>query len=512
MTKLAFVLESGREVSVPLTDHMPLGRLAEMTAALTDLKQAHDEAIEAVELLRTERDQKVSLIQHLKSECESRTDELESLTSERDALLASIESLNERNEATLLDVRKLEITAKEKEADLDRLNERISDARARVQESQSSATAHEAEAKATRQQFEHLTRLRIQADGELKSTLQGLAEAKSALQENQQRCEGLKQQKETLTKELADLETVHGERQKQVLDLEGRISFLEAERNGAEAKSAETLRLKDEAEQALAKTLADLEAQRSDVEAAHQTLQSHESALARAKKELIEIDSSKQKTEASLAAAQETLSSTENLIETANETLAGLEEAVSKKTDRSKCLDQSIADSEIQVAELNGKLTALNQTKEDTTKTISELSERREQLESSIEELSASEAREQARLAQAKTEADDFDQTQTLRVAELQGQIDAAQKELAQLETRLLPLRDWKLVMDKRQAELKALPSDSVEARNLRNDMEMAMATLRHLLSAPSSNCWGSSQNTPNATLQRLGVTSSSDK
>ena len=42
MTKLAFVLEDGREVQLPLAEGYPLGRLAEVTAALHEVEEKED--------------------------------------------------------------------------------------------------------------------------------------------------------------------------------------------------------------------------------------------------------------------------------------------------------------------------------------------------------------------------------------------------------------------------------------------------------------------------------------
>jgi hypothetical protein len=62
------------------------------------------------------------------------------------------------------------------------------------------------------------------------------------------------------------------------------------------------------------------------------------------------------------------------------------------------------------------------------------------------------------------------------------------EQELSELEAQLLPLRDWKTNMDQFQAILASSPADSLEARNARNDIDMAMATLRYLLSNAGAN------------------------
>lgn len=104
-------------------------------------------------------------------------------------------------------------------------------------------------------------------------------------------------------------------------------------------------------------------------------------------------------------------------------------------------------------------------------------------LEASLQHLTTAEETARATHDEMQRMAKDAEAAHAKREKELSEESSRAEKELAELNGQLLPLRDWKTTMDELQARLAALPSDSLEARNVRNEIEMAMATLRYLLS-----------------------------
>lgn len=70
---------------------------------------------------------------------------------------------------------------------------------------------------------------------------------------------------------------------------------------------------------------------------------------------------------------------------------------------------------------------------------------------------------------------------------ELHRRIERARAELATLETRLRPLREWKESLVRRQAQLSLLPPHSPEARELLREIESDSAQLLHIINTPPS-------------------------
>ncbi len=112
-----------------------------------------------------------------------------------------------------------------------------------------------------------------------------------------------------------------------------------------------------------------------------------------------------------------------------------------------------------------------------------QLESREKELQASVVTLTASEQTVRLQYEEMSQQKQEIEITLSQREKELSEKLGATAQELAELEGQLLPLRDWKTKMDALQEHLSSLDSDSLESRNVRNEIEMAMATLRYLLS-----------------------------
>jgi predicted nucleic acid-binding Zn-ribbon protein len=70
---------------------------------------------------------------------------------------------------------------------------------------------------------------------------------------------------------------------------------------------------------------------------------------------------------------------------------------------------------------------------------------------------------------------------------DLHRRIEKARGELATLEARLRPLRDWKEAQDRRLAQLGLLPPNSPEARELLREIDAEAADLLQVVNIPPS-------------------------
>jgi chromosome segregation ATPase len=143
-----------------------------------------------------------------------------------------------------------------------------------------------------------------------------------------------------------------------------------------------------------------------------------------------------------------------------------------------KC--QTLAPAEKQLAQMQASLAATERRESELKTAILKAQEQLAAQNSALHKATSDEAAAQARI-QDLTARD-----KSLRVElETSGPaIEKVRSELAGLESRLTPLRDWKKSMDQRFARLNTLAKGSPEEKNLWHEIEAAHAALFDLLPA----------------------------
>ncbi len=106
------------------------------------------------------------------------------------------------------------------------------------------------------------------------------------------------------------------------------------------------------------------------------------------------------------------------------------------------------------------------------------------ELQASLESLQQAEQAQRQRHEEITKEATELETKHTERQQALAAQAAETQQKIDELENRLAALEEWLLRMQDCHKRLADLPPEPLEARNVRNEIEMAMASLSHLLSS----------------------------
>ncbi|HBJ87449.1 MAG TPA: hypothetical protein DDZ88_27050 [Verrucomicrobiales bacterium] len=665
MTRLAFVLDGGREVLVPLAGDMPLGHLAEVTAAVEDAQTANQQWQESLRLLCAEHQQKAEALRVITGLHETKCSEVSRLQAAEAAARSELESLTARQDQTLTQFQELSGRCALNQVRAEALEREISVLQERCQAGMEAAEFHEARIKDTTHELGQLELSRDGIKAELQTRGRELADTEEKLRHARTQCEEetaryqelsaavrifaeQRQQSAAVVHELESrIDRLRGEYQQAVgntLEARAAQQHAETDRRGVQAdlkvhqdrlastqaEHAATQARLDTTNEKLSATELDLDARRQELASANQSLDiattrlsATEHTLAAAELSLASVeeklattgqrfDFSAQAlaaTEEELATRQDLLSDTRRQLTVAETALASTTQALQdtrqnlgateqRHTDASARLatteqelqacSQALASTEEKLATTRQKLTAalehLGRTEEDiiltsrhlaaseaqlddsrdalavteqslrthsrqlrdtrqallakneellkageqlasqqqqtaasetrqaevqavvslgeariatfqgaldslrveeeaTRTRIENLNTQERDLRSGLQRLGAAERTERARYEETRSIAEEAEKERLAREEEMNRNTAAVRQELAELEARLLPLRDWKERMDQCNMRLAPLPPDSLEARNLRNEIEMAMAGLRHLLS-----------------------------
>jgi chromosome segregation ATPase len=567
MTRLAFVLDGGREVIIPLAGDMPLGRLAEVTAAVEDAQASHQQWEESLRRLEAEYQHKTEVLREITAQHEVKASEVRRLKAAEAAARSELESLTGRKDETLTQLQEFSGRCAVDQARAEVLSRELSALTERCLAEREEAEHHESLTKAAKHELGllELRSQKVQAElqnrsHELENTEEKLRHAQALSEEEAARFQALssavlifaeqRQQSEAAVTELEarvaqlrgecqqavgsakaahvahqnaemDLHAVQADlkiHQDRLADTQSAYAIVQARFNDTNEKlSAIELDL-DARQQVLGCTGQSLDLAIGRLSATEHTLAAAVQSLASVEEKLAAVSQRFDFSAQALAATEEDLAcgqdmlcdmrqqltateaalfrTTQSLQDT-RQKLTAIEQQHAEATTQLACQQQQVAASaarhaEIQaavslgaakIASFEGTLDRLKEEEAAIQSRIETLSTEEQDLRSGLQRLGAAERTVRARYEETRSIAEEAEKERLTRDEELNRNAAAVRLELAELETRLIPLRDWKERMDQCQARLTGLPPDSLEARNLRNEIEMAMAGLRHLLS-----------------------------
>lgn len=129
------------------------------------------------------------------------------------------------------------------------------------------------------------------------------------------------------------------------------------------------------------------------------------------------------------------------------------------------------------------KLEATRLEQEAADNRLAALCENEAKVKNSVESLEAAEKSQRERYDELHSLSVAADNEHAIRMKRHEAEFESTSQKLQEMESRLEALEAWNDRMNECQTRLKALPPESLEARNLRNDIDVSMAGLRHLLS-----------------------------
>jgi hypothetical protein len=116
-------------------------------------------------------------------------------------------------------------------------------------------------------------------------------------------------------------------------------------------------------------------------------------------------------------------------------------------------------------------------------------------LRAELDSLAQKEQEDRTRFEELRRLTSEADREHEAHLEELSRTLELTRRELADMEVKLAPLREWKESMDKRYARLASLPEDSAEARELWKEIEAEKAGLGQLIGSSGKGTRGVSLN-----------------
>ena len=308
---------------------------------------------------------------------------------------------------------------------------------------------------------------------ELADTDEKLKAARSLLQESET-------QQSALAGALTILITRHKSNEDLVEALDKRLLELRQEQTAAENRVADARKELASMERALeeftarsAATHKQLEASKADAESKLATCQAELAT------EIQHLETARTE-RAELERQCQALADTDAKL---SETKAGLQKAGAQRLE----LDAWIKDLEAKRFAAQNVVDSLHQDEEVTKGRLEVLRGREKDLRAQLESLNERERAERERFEEIRRLGVEAEKEHKGRKEELHRNIELTGRELAEMELKLAPLREWKEAMDKRYTRLASLPEDSAEARELFKEIEAEKDALRNLISVPSA-------------------------
>lgn len=425
--------------------------------AANDAEAKHAGWLTAIQGLGQQHDQKQSEIQRLHNASEAALRELEAMTANKEQMSVHLLSLLKEQEA--IDSR---LTHMRKQSD---------DAEARVASLKSLVEKREDEA-----------RERHQVLAELETKRKGFEERIEALTGTEEKLLAAKQQlKETeesqvrtgdaLAEVNTRLQTGKGEAaelESRISELQTRLESLHVEITESRAGLARDQKTHEDFQTVASEARAKQESYREALDKQLETLRAD---LAKESQKLAETMSQREELDRQCAELAETGTKLA-------ETKSSLQRSEAQKTE----LDSLNRELEGKRDSLEQIVGGLHGDEESTKGRLEVLRTREKDLRQVLDELADRERNERERFEALRRLTSEADKEHNEQRESLLAKLDGKRRELADLEMKLTPLREWKECMDIRYARLASLPEDSDAARELWREIEGEKSNLRNLI------------------------------
>jgi len=435
-------------------------RLVPVKAALHEAESKHAEWLKTLQTLATQREEQTAALQRLTTQHDQKAAELLRLSQDEAAAKHELAGLATHRDQALAHLQQIRAESLHDEATLDGLRRQVTELEARSQESKDVAEVRADQLKAAEKKLEQLSQQR----GQIETHIQELTGVEEKLVQALARCHAAEAQHATLTAAVAALGQDQQRSTAAVQDLESRIATLQQSRQQAETTTAESLTTRQRAEESLrnlqnelATREKDLATRNAELAAETQRLEQTQARRAELEQQCQELADTGQK----LANTQTQLAATEQQLVEVKSAITAAEKQITEQQSAIKTLlgEESAAKGRIDV-----------------------LHSRENDLRAELTQLAAAERSQRTRFEEVRQLASDAEKEHTAQQQHITANLDTSRKELADLISRLQPLRDWKEAMDQLYARLATLPQDSPEARDLWHEIEKEKAGLHALI------------------------------
>jgi chromosome segregation ATPase len=444
-------------------------RLAPVKKAVSDAEAEHGEWHKTLQTLAIKHEEQAAALQRLTAQHDQKAAELQLVSQDEAAARHELEGLANHRDQALAHLQQIRAESLHDETVLDGLRRQIAELEARSQECKDVAEVRADQLKAAEKKLEQLSQQRVQ----IEAHIQELNGVEDQLARALADCRTAQAQHTSIAAAIAALKLDQQRSTAAVNDLETRITSLQQSHHQAVKGTEEALTARQRAEESLRHLQSELATCEKD--------------LATRNAELADETQRLQQTQARHADLEQqcmTLADT-------GQKLAGVQSQLAATEQQLEQAQTAISTAESQLTEQQFAVKTLLSEESATKGRIDVLHSREQDLRVEITQLAAAERSQRNRFEEVRQLAADADKEHTAQqkhlASSLASSLAAARSELANLISRLQPLRDWKEAMDQLYARLATLPQDSAEARDLWHEIEKEKAGLHELITTARS-------------------------
>lgn len=425
--------------------------------AANDAEAKHAGWLTAIQGLGQQHDQKQTEIQRLHNASEGALRELEAMTANKEQMSVHLLSLLKEQEA--IDSR---LTHMRKQSD---------DAEARVASLKSLVEKREDEARERQQVLAELETKRKGFEERIEAltgTEEKLLAAKQLLKETEESQVRAGDELTEVSTRLQIGKAEAAELESRIGELQTRLESLHVEITESRAGLARDQKTHEDFQAVASEARSKQESYREALDKQLETLRAD---LAKESQKLAETMSQREELDRQCAELAETGTKLA-------ETKASLQRSEAQKTELDS-LNRALEGKRDSLEQIVG---GLHGDEESTKGRLEVLRTREKDLRQVLDELADRERNERERFEALRRLTAEADKEHNEQRESLLAKLDGKRRELADLELKLTPLREWKECMDIRYARLASLPEDSDAARELWREIEGEKSNLRNLI------------------------------
>lgn len=453
-------------------------RLAPVQTAVHDAEAAHAEWLQSIQTLTTRHEEQTSALQRLATQHEQKAANLQRLHQDEAAARHELEGLTTHRDQALAHLQQIRAESVRDETLLDTLRRQIAELEARGRETREIAEVRADQLKAAEKKLEELAHQRAQIEAHIHE----LSGTEAKLLQARTQCREAETQHATLTAALAALKLDHQRSTTAVSDLESRIATLQQSHQQAATAASEAITSRKQAEKFL-------QSLQDELAARERELTARSAALA----------AETQKLEQTQARRADLEQQCLTLAETAQK-LTGTQAQLAIEEARLAEAKATYAAFEVKITEQKSVINTLSGEESAAKGRIEVLHARENDLRAELTRLSTAERSHRTRFEEVRQLAAEAEKEHAAQQQQLTSSIEAARGELADLLSRLQPLRDWQEAMDQLYARLATLPQDSAEARDLWHEIEREKAGLHELITTARTQAHAGTPEPPRGT------------
>ncbi|MDZ4403013.1 FHA domain-containing protein [Prosthecobacter sp.] len=435
-------------------------RLVPMKAAVEQAEAAHDEWLKAIKALSVQHDERIATLQRLAVQHDQKAADLQLLADDEATARRELETLATHRDQTLAHLQQVRTECARDETILDGLRGQLAELEERCQESRELAEARVDQVKGAEKKLDQLSQRRAQTEAHIKE----LSGTEERLVQALARCRESEATQAALTAAIAALVQEQQRSEALLKDLEFRIAALQEDHRQASAATGEALATRQHTEESLHRIQGELAACEKDLATRSAELAAETQHLDETKTRRAEIEQQCQ----DLAGTEQKLAGVRQQLAAAEKQLAEVRAAIKASESQIVCLKSSIKGLEGEEGAAKGRIEVLHAREKD--------------LRAELSKLAASERSERARFEEVRQLAAEAEKEHATQEQQLTSNIEASRSDLADLVSKLTPLREWKEAMDQLYARLATLPQDSPEARELWHEIEKEKSGLLDLI------------------------------